>query len=397
MDPTEFRISINPEDVAAPTVNPNPPTRTAGETCSQVTVDCPGGTSSFTLCAGDVVALQKGCQVVSEVPVVITDTLIGARSRSWLTVPGANPEGRVGCAVFPNGETVLGWANATTSELNFLRLMGSWGADGEDFGSVAAVSETSTQGVSLAAWGSTQTTQEQIMQVAWTGTDSSATLNVAQLTMFEPFPEWAASLLNGKQILAPQSSASAVALAADADRGDAYLAWIGTDENRTLNVMCMPNGQTPSQAILWGENSDTSPNLLYQPGRSGAPIAHLYLTWQGTDSGQSINILDIDLGNEVADQFVVNASTLCAPALAAVGDQFLMAWIDAHTGQLALAQCPEITPSQWQMMTLFDATPIPENGLILAAVPQFDQVIVAAAKAPEHLSIDQVPLDPSIW
>lgn len=119
--------------------------------------------------------------------------------------------------------------------------------------------------------------------IAWIGTDPNHSLNV--VTSLDGFNESENKVtLDDNSDIRP-----AVLLFANKTSGTlaanlVILAWTGTDQNHSLNVMFDVYGVR--QKVTLDDNSFASPALAYFNG-------HVWLAWTGTDPNHSLNIMDM--------------------------------------------------------------------------------------------------------
>lgn len=132
------------------------------------------------------------------------------------------------------------------------------------------------------------TTYSPATALAWTGTDAAHHLNVMISSDGLHY--------SSKHIL-PELSLWRPALAfIDSGRGAPYgtlvLAWTGTDARHTLNVefIKLPDFTVTQKITYWGEWSFTAPALATV---NGDVNSHVFLSWAGTDSAHTVNVMDI--------------------------------------------------------------------------------------------------------
>lgn len=153
------------------------------------------------------------------------------------------------------------------------------------------LSETSIDGPAIVA------TYHPDTVLAWTGTDRLRHLNI--MTSSDGLR------YSNKHIL-PELSLWRPAVAfIDSGRGEPYgtivLAWTGTDRNHTLNVELIktPGFTVIRKVTLWGETSFTAPALATINGDVNSDI---YLSWAGTDSAHTLNVLHMETMSQTVDK-----------------------------------------------------------------------------------------------
>jgi hypothetical protein len=144
------------------------------------------------------------------------------------------------------------------------------------------------------------------LYLAWTGTDSGHTLNVASSpdgVSFDP----PVTPYKGQG----QNSDWGPALASF--NGRLYLAWTGTDSGHTLNVASSPDGvnfDAPALPFRGGVNTDSAPALAV-----GGTPEELFLAWTGTDPNHHINVAASTNGVSFSSLFI-GQGAFQGPALA---------------------------------------------------------------------------------
>lgn len=107
--------------------------------------------------------------------------------------------------------------------------------------------------------------------------------------------------------------------------GTAYLAWVGTDEAHTLNVMTADlTSSRPfvdRKTVLPGRTSDAGPALAWHRDR-------LVLAWKGADG--RVWLMSSSDGSRFDDAAALpDISTKAAPALASHDGRLFLAWVDS--------------------------------------------------------------------
>lgn len=156
-----------------------------------------------------------------------------------------------------------------------------------------------------------QTTEQAVL--AWTGTDQLHSLNI--LTSKD-------GLHYGHKItLAEQSMhRPAVAQMSPAAGGAVLLAWTGTDANHSLNVLFDAYG-AHKKIILRNDNSDFAPGLAIFNGNA-------YLAWTGTDSLHRLNIQQINLASFTlgGKTILSNLTSSSGPTLTHDDTSLILGW-----------------------------------------------------------------------
>lgn len=158
------------------------------------------------------------------------------------------------------------------------------------------------------------------LYLGWTGTDPGHTLNIASSAdgiSWDP----PATPFKGPG----QNSDWGPALASF--NGRLYLAWTGTDSGHTLNVASSTDGvHFGSPALPFrgdGRNSDSAPALA-----AGGTPEKLFLAWTGTDTQHHINVAASTDGASFSFLFI-GQGAFQGPALAAFApadNRLLLAW-----------------------------------------------------------------------
>lgn len=167
-----------------------------------------------------------------------------------------------------------------------------------------------------------------VIYIAWAGTDPGHTLNVAHsVGLTGTFTTPVTPFKGGV------NTNDGVALAAF--NGRLYLAWTGTDSGHTLNVASSADGVSWNPPALpfkkpGSQNSDWGPALASFNGR-------LYLAWTGTDSNHTLNVASstdgVHFGSPALPFVGEGRETDSAPALAVAGtpEKLYIAWTGTDT------------------------------------------------------------------
>jgi hypothetical protein len=160
---------------------------------------------------------------------------------------------------------------------------------------------------------------DQTLALAWTGTDSAASLNVEYSNDARSF--YGKVTLNEHSIDGP-------ALAHDDVNERAFLAWTGTDPSHSLNVMPSTgaNCTTFSGKTTLGEHSIAGPALAFGGGR-------LFLAWAGTDSSHSLNVAFSTDGSHFTKTTLSDTSDN-QPSLFAANGKLYLAWTGGGNAML---------------------------------------------------------------
>ena len=184
------------------------------------------------------------------------------------------------------------------------------------------LSDTSIDGPAL--WTTTNGTIRGAL--AWTGTDTEHHLNVMTTAIGTKY---------GSKVTLPETSPVAPAVTRTAD-GKVAVAWTGTDASHTLNVLYDVYGARV-KLTLWGETSLRSPALV-------AANNTLVLAWTGMNSGRSLNLQVINVGNPLTKGVKTTLwsySSLSCPSLnyEASRAEYLLAWASSSpANQIAVAK-----------------------------------------------------------
>lgn len=171
-------------------------------------------------------------------------------------------------------ETVIAWTG--TDKAHHLNLMTS--SDGLHYGNKITLPESSLWRPAIAFIDSGRGAPYYTILLAWTGTDTSHTLNLEFISM----PGYH---VTQKIVFEGDTSFTAPALASiNFDvTSDIYLAWAGTDSAHTLNVIHRTtNPVTQSKVTLTGWSSISRPNLSTDP--SSGDTTTLILSWTGANN-----------------------------------------------------------------------------------------------------------------
>lgn len=191
------------------------------------------------------------------------------------------------------------------------------------------------------------------LQLAWAGTDDNSTLNLISSpdgVAFDPKDKvtlWGNSVgggpsaveFSGRLILSwstrssirneqtlnfissadgrsfdqpfviPETSSSSPAMAVFQNR--LYLAWCGTDDRASINVMSSADGRRFDfrHPEILADSSSTQPALCVLG-------AELFLAWRGRDAGKSLNVMSTPDGNAFGNKRTYPYGSLFSPALA---------------------------------------------------------------------------------
>jgi hypothetical protein len=123
--------------------------------------------------------------------------------------------------------------------------------------------------------------------IAWTGTDAGHHLNTMTVT-----PTGGGYSFSNKQILNETSIARPAVTVEPSQAHPPYyfLAWTGTNQAHSLNVICDGCASNRIKLTLWNETSFAAPAIAMLNGK-------LLLAWTGNDVGHSLNVLDITIEN----------------------------------------------------------------------------------------------------
>jgi hypothetical protein len=206
-------------------------------------------------------------------------------------------------------------------------------------GTKVVLSETSIDGPGL--WTNAVTTPKAIL--AWTGTDTTHRLNL--LTSND-------GLHYANKHTLPETSLWRPGIAFDqAGRGVPYgqiaVAWTGTDSAHTLNVayIATPDFTVTKKFTFWGETSFTAPSVAFIND-------DLYLAWAGTDRAHTLNTLHISRTLEVQEKHTFwGWTTISRPDLSHdyATSQLLIAWTRSGDNAIAFAQRSDT--GTWTMPT----------------------------------------------
>lgn len=167
--------------------------------------------------------------------------------------------------------------------------------------------------------------------LAWTGTDAAHHLNI--MTSSDGLH------YSNKHIL-PETSLWRPALTfLDSGRGEPYgtivVAWAGVDRAHTLNIeyIKVPDFTVTKKTTFWGETSFTAPALTAFNNDTNADI---YLSWAGTDTSHTLNVLHLSLNPQSQDKHILHGwSSVSRPNLAAstIADEqpsMILSWTNAN-------------------------------------------------------------------
>lgn len=148
--------------------------------------------------------------------------------------------------------------------------------------------------------------------LGWTGTDNPSHLNVI-------FSTDGLNWVN-KVTIPNETTPNAVALAFDPAANRTFIAWTGRDSSHSLNVMSSQD----SALHNWGnkhtlnERSNHGPALLMFNGR-------LFLAWTGTDNRLNVK-WSTDLGATWQNKRTLNETSPTEPALAVFNGKLILMW-----------------------------------------------------------------------
>lgn len=178
--------------------------------------------------------------------------------------------------------------------------------------------------------------------IAWTGTDPAHHLNDM---VYQPTPTgWQ---FTNKRILGETSIArpAGVAVVPHEPTNLYFLAWTGTNQSHSLNVICDGCASSQIKLTLWNENSFAAPGIAWLNDK-------LMLAWTGTDSAHSLNALDISIVNgrfvvgqkEILSSLSSDFTSNAGPGLNSNADtsftggrNVLLSWSDRATGRIRAA------------------------------------------------------------
>ena len=149
-------------------------------------------------------------------------------------------------------------------------------------------------------------------------TDTSHRLNVA---CGDP------TIGNFQGVTFNQSSAFAPALAVY--ENTLWIAWTGTDSNHTLNIASVPlNGNTSLQAFVVGNNdaSSQAPALAVAEVNS---VQQLVIAWTGTDSSHHLNVassVNVDPSSTWSSTITLGQLASSGPSLAVWNGNLYIGW-----------------------------------------------------------------------
>lgn len=148
--------------------------------------------------------------------------------------------------------------------------------------------------------------------LAWTGTDPNHSLNIMASDDGLQY--------NYKYTLSDTSLWRPAVAFIDSGRGAPYgtivLAWTGNDPNHTLNIEFIktPDFTVTKKITFWGETSFTAPALATINGDVNSDI---YLSWAGTDSAHTLNVMHLSTNSEQRDKSTLwGWSSISRPNLA---------------------------------------------------------------------------------
>lgn len=165
--------------------------------------------------------------------------------------------------------------------------------------------ETAIEGPALVALG------DRLLVLAWTGTDR--TINVMTSPDGRTF--------SGKSTLAGSTGPHGPALSYDGVGDRLFLAWTGDDAKVRVRIASGVGSPSFGIATVLGESSPFAPALAFGGGR-------LYLAWVGTDPNRSLNVAwSIDGGTTFGGKVTLVESATTAPALTFLGGQLHLLWV----------------------------------------------------------------------
>lgn len=225
--------------------------------------------------------------------------------------------------------TVLAWTGTDT--FHHLNLLAS--DDGLHYANKLILPETSLWRPALAFIDSGRGAPYGTIALAWTGTDAAHTLNLE----FISTPDYT---VTQKLTFWGETSFTAPALATiNGDvNSDIYLSWAGTDSAHTLNVLRRStNPVTQDKRILWGWSSISRPSLTTDPSLNSATA--MILSWTSPDN----NILFANTTDTVnwtmPSSSPLSAQSAWAPSMIAYYTTALpsphwVAWTGNRTGSM---------------------------------------------------------------
>lgn len=191
-------------------------------------------------------------------------------------------------------------------------------------GAKVTLAETSVDGPAIWTISGSAPNGPPRVVLAWTGTDLEHHLNY--MTSTDGLHYGAKHTLSETSSFRPS-----VTEIVDFEGGPQFivLAWTGTDELHTLNVLYVDvlTNQPVAKLTLTGETSFTAPAVA---AHCCAPASELRLAWAGTDQQQTLNVISISADRKVtAKTILFGLTSIAAPYLndaAPVFDTWLLAW-----------------------------------------------------------------------
>jgi hypothetical protein len=194
--------------------------------------------------------------------------------------------------------------------------------------------ETSIDGPALASITDNFEGVHHITTIGWTGTDTEHHLNLMQST---DNPALGPLHFGNKDTLLDTSIARPAVVQFGGGIGGTAIAWVGTNEGHSLNVVwdAFNSGHGQQRLTLWDESSDDAPALAFFGN-------NLILAWTGTDPNHSLNVLPISFPGMVPGvkttlwQFGSIAGPNLSVYALGTGAQLVLTWTTA-TRHLNLA------------------------------------------------------------
>jgi len=205
---------------------------------------------------------------------------------------------REGLALADLNDNILVMAWTGTDSPGHLNVR--WTSDGINWpGKATNGNETSWHGPSLAAGLGR-------IFMAWTGTDRRLNVHTSNDCV-----NW----FNKKTLDETSDHAPALAFG----NGKLFLAWTGTDADRSLNVISSTDGLTWGNKVTLGDSSPNAPGLAFFDGT-------LFLLWCGTDANHKLNIMQSPVGVNWSNKVTLSDASDSAPAMAVDGGGPFLCW-----------------------------------------------------------------------
>ncbi|MEZ4727359.1 MAG: matrixin family metalloprotease [Caldilineaceae bacterium] len=153
------------------------------------------------------------------------------------------------------------------------------------------------------------------LYVAWSGTDEAHSINLMRSSDGQNFRD---------KVTFTDTSVSAPALVVF--KNQLYLGWTGTDATNRLNLMRSSDGQNFGDKVSLSETSFAGLSLEVYNGQ-------LYVGWTGDDSNHHLNLMRSDDGQSFSDKVILDDTSIAAPSLVAYNSQLYIAWTGVDEGQ----------------------------------------------------------------